>query len=641
VRADIRLGLRLAGGGASLDRARAVTVVLAGAAGSWVLLTTLAIASSKAGRSDGMYTGESLHFLLLAVVATVTMPVVVLVATTARLSASVRDRRLACLRLLGLSPARTRLVAAVESGAVAAVGSLLGLGLFWLLRPVVSRVSVAGIHWSGSSFAPSFPEAVLVVVAVPLVAVVVALLPTARLGWGQRAYPTGKGEARRPSPLRLVPLAAGLILTQAASSGQGQTHVSDSRIYGFMAGAAFCGLGLLIVVPVFTRLLADLMVRLPGRPSLRIAGRRLQAQPASVSRIVAGLLLGLFLVTGGRMVVGAFEDTPQYRSAERAVTDGPAGYEVGAPKRSDLAELVATLSTTRGVRGAYLDRRVLIGCQLSRPCPFIGFVGTCHDLEAAVPGAVGCRDDAVAWLDRLPDDAGGLGARAQLTNVDRQRGPSVSVSTPKPDAVIKSRSDSSGDALQAEMFIPTSTPGVLALSEHRGASTQVSVQADPGSAVASRIMEAVGEFSPKAYVYPTFDRHDYDFVAQLRAIVWGVAAVVLAVGLLGFAIATVDRAVSRRAEMVSLQLIGTSRNVIRRAQWWESSLPLLLGLPLAIAVGWSAGSCYLALGGALDTRPWQSVLTLAATSVAASIGIAGLSVVACAPRIRADLIRRS
>lgn len=41
-----------------------------------------------------------------------------------------------------------------------------------------------------------------------------------------------------------------------------------------------------------------------------------------MSRVVAGLLIGLFVVTGARALVVAFEDTPQYRSEARLHTTG-------------------------------------------------------------------------------------------------------------------------------------------------------------------------------------------------------------------------------------------------------------------------------------------------------------------------------
>jgi hypothetical protein len=124
-------------------------------------------------------------------------------------------------------------------------------------------------------------------------------------------------------------------------------------------------------------------------------------------------------------------------------------------------------------------------------------------------------------------------------------------------------------------------------------------------------------------------------VSGLGPLVWGVAALVLGIGLVGFAIATIDRTVSRRAEMVSLQLVGTGRGVIRAAQWWEAAVPLTLGVLLAIVTGSAVGFAYLAVAGDTAFVPWGSIGALAGVSVAA------VTVAACAPRIRADLIRRA
>jgi hypothetical protein len=93
--------------------------------------------------------------------------------------------------------------------------------------------------------------------------------------------------------------------------------------------------------------------------------------------------------------------------------------------------------------------------------------------------------------------------------------------------------------------------------------------------------------------------------------------------------------------MVSLQLLGTPRRAIRAAQWWEALLPLALGLPGAVLLGWAVGRGYLGLAESLRASPWESTLTLGVLSTAAAVLIAGLTVVASAPRIRADLIRRT
>lgn len=630
----IRLGLRLAGGGGAPERMRATTAVAAGAVGAWVLMNTVAIARAEATLQPGLFATVESQRLLVAVITVVAMPVVVLVATATRLSATLRDRRLAGLRLLGLSPSRTRVVAAVESGAGSAVGTLLGLVLFWLTRPLVQEVHVAGRDWSQVALVPGVLPAVLVCVAIPLLAVAVSLIPTQWMTRGA-AEQARLVSLRRPSPWRLAPMAIGIVVFLLASSTASTEDISDRRALLFVAGSALCGLGLLLVVPVFVRLLADVMVAFGRRPVARIAGRRLQSQPAGVSRIVAGLLIGLFVVSGARVVIGAWEDTPQYRSAEQGLFDGPAEYTVSVPGRADPEAVATSLAAAEGVRGAYADRQVMAWCGGGGPCLW-AFVGTCADVELAVPGATGCRDDQAAWLDTKEP-----AARATYSWEATSRPGPPPVELPSPEGVIRSddRPHALGDALQAAVFIPVGTPGIVTLADHR--LRTVIALTGPGDAAGDALQAAAREAAPGAEVYPSFYAEDYDFVAGLRAMVWAVAAVVLSVGLLSFAISAIDRAVARRAEMVSLQVLGTPRRVIRWAQWWEALLPLAVGAPLAVGLGWAVGSGYLTLGGSLDATPWQSTLGLAAVSAVGVVLIAGLSVLGCAPRVRADLIRRA
>jgi hypothetical protein len=162
--------------------------------------------------------------------------------------------------------------------------------------------------------------------------------------------------------------------------------------------------------------------------------------------------------------------------------------------------------------------------------------------------------------------------------------------------------------------------------------TDVLVVGDPGRGLAERLSFAGS--------YSSADVVDYDFVAGLRALVWAVAAVILSVGLLSFGIAAVDRAVTRRREVVSLQLVGVSPSLLRRTQWLEAALPIMVGTLLAIGLGLACGATYLSLAddGVLAV-PWAQALTLAGISVVAAAAIAGLTVVAASPRLRHELIR--
>ncbi|MFV0307984.1 MAG: hypothetical protein ACK5OX_09605 [Desertimonas sp.] len=78
---------------------------------------------------------------------------------------------------------------------------------------------------------------------------------------------------------------------------------------------------------------------------------------------------------------------------------------------------------------------------------------------------------------------------------------------------------------------------------------------------------------PEAFA--PWDRADYDMVATLRAIVLAVGVPVLGLGLLGFAVAAIDRAMQRRREAVALQLVGVPGAVLRRVQWIESAVAAL------------------------------------------------------------------
>lgn len=641
---EIRLGIRLARGSAPGERFRAVATAVAHLVGVWIML--LILAAVRAEIALPSYDGDGLPLLVLTVVATVGVPVAVLLATIARLSAAVRDRRLANLRVLGLSPSGTRVVAAVEAGAGAAVGSVLGVAIFWATLPILHKVDVVGRDWSTADFSPWLWSVVLVVVGLPLVAVAVALVPGARpagtLTDAARLVPS-----RTPGLWRVLPLLAGLVLAAGSVTGA-QIQLDYGRFLILVAGGVLTALGLILVIPVFTRLIAAVIVRVPGRPSLRIAGRRLEAQPAGVSRIVAGLLVALFVVAGSRVVLVAFETSNQYKTADAIANGDPATYDVVAPD-ADVTGLATQLQSVDGVIAAYPQWQVMTGCDVDLPC-LSAFVGRCADLEAAVPDAVGCSDNDVAWLDEAPDASVHLDPTISWSTGHQDpepdpAEPAITLRTPAPDQRITSKASryAVGDSMQAQVFIPLSTPGIAEVLSGIVADTAVplAVRVDSRLLSLQDLEDAVGGMVPAADVYDPWEDGSYEFVSGLRTLIWAVAALVLSIGLLGFAVATIDRAVARRAEMVSLQLLGTGRGVIRAAQWWEAAVPLVVGVVMAIAAGSAVGYGYVYMADESAGPPWASIGLLLLVSSAAAVAVAGVTVAACAPRIRADQIRRA
>jgi putative ABC transport system permease protein len=130
----------------------------------------------------------------------------------------------------------------------------------------------------------------------------------------------------------------------------------------------------------------------------------------------------------------------------------------------------------------------------------------------------------------------------------------------------------------------------------------------------------------------------YDFVATMRAIILTIAAVVLGVGLLALATATIDRAVQRRKEVVALQLVGVGPRVIRRAQLLESAVPLTIGIVLAVGLGALSGATFLVLDESIG-MPWVQTWWLAGAAVVGGLLVAAICTIASAPRLRLEELR--
>src|SRR5665647_2545918 len=127
---DLAWRLARAGG-----RFRTIAVVAGNAIGTTLFLLTLANPAAVRDPHQAITSDERL--LAMSVVVFLCLPITVLLMSIGRLSSSTRDRRLASLRMIGLSPARTRLVAGLENGILSALGAILGLAASLVVVPLV------------------------------------------------------------------------------------------------------------------------------------------------------------------------------------------------------------------------------------------------------------------------------------------------------------------------------------------------------------------------------------------------------------------------------------------------------------------------------------------------------------------------
>ncbi|NUP17423.1 MAG: ABC transporter permease [Streptomyces sp.] len=242
------------------------------------------------------------QYVDLAKIATilVVVPLLVLGASSARLSVSRRDQRLAALRLIGAAPGRIAGMTAAEAALTGAVGALLGAAGYALLLPAAAQVPVAGGSWYVADLWVGFPVLLAVLAGVVAMVVVSALL-------GLRQVVVGPlGVARRSQPPRMSFLRA-LVFVGVILGYSWFNENKKSEVNGVLVFFAAVFLALSVIGPWVVGVLGRIVSAKAGTPATLLAGRRLLDDPKSGWRTVSGLTLAgfvagffaLFSVSGG------------------------------------------------------------------------------------------------------------------------------------------------------------------------------------------------------------------------------------------------------------------------------------------------------------------------------------------------------
>ncbi|HJQ00317.1 MAG TPA: FtsX-like permease family protein [Jatrophihabitans sp.] len=238
--------------------------------------------------------------ILSVVIAALLFPVLIFIGGATRLSAARREQRFAAMRLVGATPRQISVISTVESSLATVVGVVIGLGLFFALRPALAVISFTGSPFFISDLSLSLADVLLIAFGLPIAAAVAARLAL------RRVTISPLGVSRRVTPLpprawRLLPLLAGLgelgyfaYLKDIGANSHTNTTV-EAEV--FLVGILLSMVGLVVAGPWLTMLGSRLMVRHAGRPDTLIAGRRLSDNPQAGFRAISGLVLALFVGT--------------------------------------------------------------------------------------------------------------------------------------------------------------------------------------------------------------------------------------------------------------------------------------------------------------------------------------------------------
>lgn len=256
-----------------------------------------------AGFPGGKASPDALLMLLSWVgIIVLLVPSLVLVASSARLTAARRERRLAAIRLAGATPGQVTNMVAAETTLSAGIGALLGLLLSPALRGLASFVPWGGGTWLASDFALPVGLTVFIAVAIPVLVVLAGILGLRRV-LKNPLFATG-GHTKKPLHWwRLLALpAAGLFFLVAVTTAK-----DSGGITMVMAGLFLLVGSAAIVGPWVTSAVGGTFVRIWRRPSSLLAGRRLRDDPKSAYRASAGIVLAVFAGSMALTLLPTFE----------------------------------------------------------------------------------------------------------------------------------------------------------------------------------------------------------------------------------------------------------------------------------------------------------------------------------------------
>ncbi|MGA4845180.1 ABC transporter permease [Streptomyces sp. G5(2025)] len=556
----------------------------------------------------------------------VLLPLAVFLSVCAKLSAASRNRRLAALRLLGLSAKGTQRVNAAETVAAALLGALLGLGEFWLLNQVMARTGLPGLKWYPADGALSAST------------LAVCLLGCPALAWfvgraSARAAATSPLSTRRTAAPRAPRVWGGLLLVTGLGivTGYCLTGLTDrpAQTTGINTllvplGVLLTGLGLVLTMPLLSYLLAKRVAR-SSSLTLNLAMRRNEVEPGSAMRVVTGLVLLVFSASLAQGVL--VEEDQILRPSSPTQEYGLSLSGLSADQQNRLRD-IPELRAHAMVMEPPFDPKAE-GPRI----PARALVATCGQLAKMVRRLEGCVDGTPLRLtDPAVTEEPVAPSTVHLRQGDRRT--SVKVYVPRRQALYSGYDITSVDA--PVLYPPSKLPpGALPAA----GSLILASASDPETV--RTVLDRIGAIVPTADVDPV--GINIDALQQITVIetLLAVGMIMgLMIGVAAFLVSATDRAVERRAQVTALSLIGAKPRTLRLVQCAQVVLPLALGLVLALVAGKLAESSYLVTGGGEVFWDGAGIPLLALAALAVLIAAVLGTLPLVGRHINPELIRR-
>ena len=563
--------------------------------------------SSFGGRPAGTVRVE---FLLLAVVGAVVMlmPVLIFLITAVRFGSSARERQLAAIRLVGADGRMTHRIAAGDS----LVGAVLGLGLgalmFLAVRPLAGELLPADFVPFTSDLSPAPASAALIAVFVPVAAVAVTLAALRQVVIEPLGVVRQAGGKRRRLWWRLMPPAIGAALFVPLLGGD-----RAGASFGQVAiGVALLLIGVVVLLPW----LVPAVVRRLGGSGVawQLAVRRLQLDSDTAVRAVSGIAVSVAGIIAFQSILNA--------SVTANLAAQPPGGRFAAVVFSDSADTNGWAEALGGVEGVREVGRTAYGkLRIEGPEQSQAGVrvGDCDVLRqaAALPS---CADGDI-FAVRMPGSGESPlspGTAVQLYDFAGDK----ALSRPTVPANITTVTRYSNIKLGGWEYL--ATPKAVGMEASlRGLNQDgllVSVDAGDPDAI-ERVRNVTTRLAPAATVEVFGDRRVADqFVGAAQAAQAGAVLLLLFIGA-SLLVSSVEQLRERRRLLAMLTAFGTPRRVLSMSLLYQSAIPAVLGLALAVSVGSGLSAALLAATNGPIEFDEAAIAGLTATAIAVVLAV--------------------
>jgi hypothetical protein len=577
---------------------------------------------------------STLTYLRFTLGALVLLPLGIFLSVCTRLSAASRNRRLASLRLLGLSTRGTQRVNAAETVVAALLGAILGLGEYWVLNQVMTRTGLPSLRWYPADGALSASTVAVCLISSPLLAWFVGRA-SARDAAANPLAVRRTAAPKRPAKWSALLLVTGLgIVTGYCATGFTDHPANNLGLNAvlLLAGILLTGLGLVLTLPLISYALARRLARTTQSLTLNLAMRRNEVEPGSTMRVVTGLVL---LVFSASLAQGVLIQMEQVTRPSAPVQD----YSI--PLSSLTVEQRHRLVEVPGVRAHAVTMASWTDPNDNSygvPPQATALVATCAQLAKMVRHSEGCVDGKVMMLDNLnsgPDPGIRPGASFPFHLREGTRHRTLSITLPS-DKITYTPYDPSM-AEEGEVLVPPSEIPAGARPE----TGQFALTSSSDHDQVRKVLDGIAAVAPIAEVEPIgVNIEGLEQIAVIETLLAVGMIMGLVIGAAAFVVSATDRAVERRAQVTAVTLIGARARTMRTVQCVQVVLPLSIGLALALVTGKIAESSYLITGGSETYWDFAGlpVLALAAAGVAVVSAVGTLPLIG--RRIDPELIRR-